>query len=134
MTRYSVPSRILRVNDAIADFDIHRELGAVVERAAGTDRQDSPLLGLFFGGVGQENATGALLSLLDVLDDQTIAQRTKIHEKDLHGTWKRSWHSWQSSASDLQISRVSKRVQEASRQAGGIGAGRSSPAGAELCG
>jgi hypothetical protein len=38
-------------------------------------------LGLFFGGVGQENATGAFFCLLDVLDDQTIAQRPEIHEK-----------------------------------------------------
>jgi len=32
-----------------------------------------PLLGFFFGGVGQEDASGALFSLLDVFDDQTIA-------------------------------------------------------------
>jgi hypothetical protein len=74
-------ARVLRINDAVADFDVHRELGAVVERAARTDRQDLALLGLLFGGVRQEDATGAFFCRLDKLDDQTIAQGTKIHEK-----------------------------------------------------
>ena len=80
MMRYSLPSiltslaRVLRVDDAIADLDVHRQLRAVVEHAAGADGEDDAFLGLFFGRVGQENAAGALFGLLDVLDDHAIAQ------------------------------------------------------------
>src|ERR1700676_567870 len=64
---------ILRVDNAVANLDVHRKFGAVVKRRAGTDRKHLPFLGFFLSGVGQEDASGALVSLLDVLDDQTIA-------------------------------------------------------------
>jgi hypothetical protein len=73
-------SRVLRIDDLVADFDFHSgsfvPLSSVRPEPTATTR---PFLGLFFGGVGQENAAGRFFSLLDVLDDQTIAQRLEIH-------------------------------------------------------
>ncbi len=83
--RYSLPSilisaaRILRIDDAIADFDGHGERRAIVGHAAGADCADDALLRLLFCGVGQEDAARGLLVLLDVLDDHAIAQRLEIH-------------------------------------------------------
>src|SRR5579862_5859832 len=45
-------TRILAVEHAVANLDVHRELGAVVEDAAVADRPDHALLGLLLGGVG----------------------------------------------------------------------------------
>src|ERR1700722_5873436 len=78
---FDLPTRVLRVDDTVADLHVHRQFRAVVERAAGADRQDLALLGLLFGGVGQEHAAGALVCLLDMFDDQTIAQWPEIHER-----------------------------------------------------
>ncbi len=57
------------------------KLGAVVERAAGADRTDHALLRLLFCRVRKKHAAGALILLLDVLNDHAIAQRLEIHEK-----------------------------------------------------
>src|SRR5215469_7284055 len=74
-------SRILTIEHAIANLDAHRELSAVVERAASADRADHALLGLLLSGIGQKHATGRLVLLLDVLDNDVIVQRLEIHRK-----------------------------------------------------
>src|SRR5581483_9784846 len=113
--------RVLRVNDAVADLHVHRQFGAIVERAAGTDGQNAAFLRLLLRRVGKDDAADALLGLFHVLDDHAIAQWLEIHENHSseslccrvgEGLGPLALRSRECQAR-VKISRLSTRVQEA---------------------
>src|SRR5215211_4982362 len=85
---------VLGVQDLIALDDVKREaLSAVVELAV-TDGQDLALDRLLLRGVGEHDARGRRLLLLDRLDDQTIAQGLELHAgPPLRSVDLTDWHS-----------------------------------------
>src|SRR5262249_5899925 len=48
--------------------------------AAGANRDDLALGGLFLGGIGNDDAAGGLLFGIDALDDNAVVKRTKLHD------------------------------------------------------
>src|SRR5256885_13417195 len=70
---------VLGVQALVALGDVERDPLAVVVELAVADGQDLPLLRLLLRGVGEDDARGRRLLLLDRLDDQSIAQRLELH-------------------------------------------------------
>src|SRR5215475_1447460 len=65
---------------AVADLDVDGDQLAGLVAAARTHRDDLALGGLFLGGVGNDDAAGALLLGVDALDDDAVVKRTKLHD------------------------------------------------------
>src|SRR5258708_9844340 len=85
---------ILAVEDLVALGDVKRSaLAGVLIDSAVTDGQDLALLGLLLGGIGQDDATGRGLLLLDCPDDQTIAKGLQLHIDLRLGSVDNPWHS-----------------------------------------
>src|ERR1700677_4389023 len=63
---------------AVAGLDVDRNQLAGSSAAAGPDRRDLPLLGLFLGTVGNDDAALGLFLGIDTLDHDTVMQRTKF--------------------------------------------------------
>src|SRR6202042_2568738 len=73
-------SAVLAVEDLVAFGDVERSaLAGVLVDLAVADRENLALLGLFFRGVGQDDATGGRLLLLDRPHDQPIAKGLELH-------------------------------------------------------
>src|SRR5438067_9871307 len=70
---------VLRVEHFVADLELHRHLGAVVQDPSGTHGLDDPLLGLLLGGVRKDDPALGLLFALDGLDHHAVAQRSQVH-------------------------------------------------------
>src|SRR5262245_55758174 len=71
--------RVLAEQDAVPCLDVGGDELAVVARLALADGDDLPLLGLLLGGIGDDDAPGALLfRLLQSLDDQPVGQRADL--------------------------------------------------------
>src|SRR3954451_15708638 len=71
---------VLRVEDLVALRDVERNaLLALVVVTAVADGDDLALLRLFLGGVGEDDAAGGRLLLLDCPHDQAIAQGLELH-------------------------------------------------------
>src|SRR6266536_1092418 len=70
---------VLGVQHLVADLQLHRDLGPVVQDPAGADGLDDALLGLLLGGVRQDDPALRHLFPFDGLYDHTIAQRPQIH-------------------------------------------------------
>src|SRR5205823_5683293 len=70
---------VLRVEHSIADLELHRDLGPVVENSTRPDRLYQALLGLLLGGVGQDDPALGLLLSLDRLQHHPVAQGPKVH-------------------------------------------------------
>src|SRR4051795_9446103 len=71
---------VLRVQDLVALRDVERNaLLAVVVVAAVADGDDLALLRLLLGGVGEDDAAGGRLFLLDRPHDEPVAQRLELH-------------------------------------------------------
>jgi hypothetical protein len=76
---------VLGVQDLVALGHVQRDaLLAVLIPLAVADGKDLPLLGLLLGGVGEDDARGGRLVLLERLDDQPIAQGLELHLSALH--------------------------------------------------
>src|SRR3954449_2090127 len=71
---------VLAVEDLVAFGDVERDaLLAILVVAALANGDDLALLGLFLGGVGEDDAAGGRLLLLDCPHDQAIAQGLELH-------------------------------------------------------
>src|SRR5713226_3015424 len=70
---------VLRVEDLVADLELHRNLGSVVQDPSGTHCLDDALLGLLLGGVRKHDPALGLLLFLDRLDHYAVAQRPQVH-------------------------------------------------------
>src|SRR6266568_1216759 len=77
---------VLGVNDGVADLDVERHPGAVLEPAR-ADRDDLALLGLFLGGVRDDDAGGGRLLALTGLDDDAVLERLQIDAHRSSCTW-----------------------------------------------
>src|SRR5260370_5957902 len=65
---------------SVADLDVDRNELAGLVAAAGANRDHFALGGLFLGGVGNDHAAGGPLLRIHALDDNTVAQRAKLHD------------------------------------------------------
>src|SRR5690348_14538810 len=84
---------VLRVDDAVAGFQIHLDDFTLVGLAAGADREDDAFLRLLFRRVGKDDAACGRRRLLDALDDDAIAERFDID-------FRRGWHGYRPSLDD----------------------------------
>src|SRR3954468_3852541 len=93
---------VLREDDRVALGDIERHEIAAVVAAARADRKDAAALRLLLCGVGQDDAAGGGLLLVEDLDDQTVAKRLEIHGQTPSCSWfcviETCWHSQVQSA------------------------------------
>src|SRR3954468_4892831 len=69
----------LAEQDAIARLHVERGDLAVIGLGAAADGDDLALLGLFLGGVGNDDATGRLFFSLDAANQHAIVQRSETH-------------------------------------------------------
>jgi hypothetical protein len=68
--------------DAVARLDVERnELAGFVARA-GADGDDFTFLGLFLGGIGNDDAALGFLFAFEALDDDAVMQGTEFHGID----------------------------------------------------
>src|SRR4051795_4823623 len=99
---------VLRVEDLVALRDVERNaLLALVVVTAVADGDDLSLLRLFLGGVGEDDAAGGRLLLLDRPHDEPVAQGLELH------VWKTSsGKGWKSglalSGGECQLRRASE--------------------------
>src|SRR5437016_7166879 len=70
---------VLGVEHLVADLELHRHLGAVVEDPSGPHCLHDALLGLLLGGVRKDDPALGLLLFLDRLDHYAVAQRSQVH-------------------------------------------------------
>src|SRR5438128_5260617 len=78
-----VRARVLAEEDLVSGLDVEGDLGPVLEDLAVADGDDLALLGLFLGGVRDDDPALDRLLLFDALDDQAVVQWTNIHAKSL---------------------------------------------------
>src|SRR3954447_713787 len=93
---------VLREDDRVALGDVERHEIAAVVAAARTDGQDAAALRLLLRRVGQNDAAGGGLLLVEDLDDQTVAKRLEIHGQtpscSCFAGFESYWHSQLESA------------------------------------
>src|SRR5579864_8542620 len=82
-------ARILGEQDAFALFDIRQDALASIENAAGANCQHFPLLGLFFGGIGQDDAALGDLLAFEWLDYHPVAEGAQVETR--HAMSSPSW-------------------------------------------
>src|SRR5205807_2320759 len=70
---------VLGVEHLVADLELHRHLGAVVQDPSGPHGLDDALLGLLLGGVRKDNPALGLFLFLDRLDHYAVGQRSQVH-------------------------------------------------------
>src|SRR3954463_12833781 len=78
-----VRAAVLRVEDLVALGHVERDALAVVAHLAIACGEDLAALRLLLRGVGEDDAAGSRLLLLDRLDDQSIAEGLELHEPNL---------------------------------------------------
>src|SRR5450631_3654781 len=64
---------------AVADLEVDRDQLAGFVTAAGSNRSDFALRGLFLGTVGNDDAASGLLFGVDALDHDAVVKRTEFH-------------------------------------------------------
>src|SRR5205814_10492610 len=64
---------------AVADLEVDRDQLAILVTAAGSDRRDFALRGLFLGSVRNDDAASCLLFGVDALDHNAVVKRTEFH-------------------------------------------------------
>src|SRR5215213_10570925 len=112
---------VLRVEDLVALGDVERDaLLAVLVPPAVAGCQDLAALRLLLGGVGEDDAAGGRLLLLDRLDDHAIAQGLQLHcaEPPSGVAGSVSWHSRVRSASAWHSSKLSAKSIPATARGG----------------
>src|SRR5690349_13778560 len=72
-------SRELAEQDSVPDLDVERADIAVLENAAIADGDDLALVGLLGGVVGNDDAAGGLVLLVEALHHDAVVQRTDAH-------------------------------------------------------
>src|SRR5436190_17649373 len=72
-------ARVLAEENEVSGFHVERLLLAVVLRLAVAGSDDLALLGLFLGGVGDDDAPDLLFAFLDALDNDAVVQRSHVH-------------------------------------------------------
>src|SRR5579872_2539244 len=70
---------VLAEQDEIAGFDVQRNPLAVVFRLAVAGGNHFALLGLFLGGVGDDDPADFLFAFFDTRDDDAVVQRSDVH-------------------------------------------------------
>src|SRR6185436_19036269 len=70
---------VLAEQDLVAGLDVERDQLALVVFLALAHGDDLALIGLFGGGVGDDDAARGFALFLDALDDHTVMQRTDFH-------------------------------------------------------
>src|SRR5438132_3406316 len=70
---------VLGVEHLVADLELHRHLGAVVEDPSGPHCLHDALLGLLLGGVRKDDPALGLFLFLDRLDHYAVGQRSQVH-------------------------------------------------------
>src|SRR5579862_3440881 len=70
----------LREQHQVADLEVYRKELAALIASTRTNGDNLALLGLFLGGVRNDDASGALCLGFDTLDHDTIVKRTEFHE------------------------------------------------------
>src|SRR5437870_8249301 len=78
-----VRARVLAEEDLFSGLDVEGDLGPVVDDLAVADGDDLALLGLFLGGVRDDDPALDRLLLFDALDDQAVVQWLDVHAKCL---------------------------------------------------
>ena len=84
-------ARVLAEQDEVAGLDVERDALAVVLRLAVAGGDDLALLGLFLGGVGDDDPADFLFAFLDALDDDAVVQRSDVHA--VYSVWRKGWTS-----------------------------------------
>src|SRR4051812_11345187 len=79
----NVRAAVLRVEDLVALGHVERDALAVVADLAVSGCEHLAALRLLLRGVGEDDAAGGRLLLLDHLDDQPIAEGLELHERNL---------------------------------------------------
>src|ERR1700694_2102954 len=79
---------------AVADFEVDRDQLAGFVAAAGADRRDFALRGLFLGAVGNDDAALGLFFGVDTLDHDTVMQRTKFGFSHDGSLWRLVFQVW----------------------------------------
>ena len=85
MMRYSSPSSLISWPEylpnrmSVAGLDVERDALAVVLDLAVAGGDDLALLGLFLGGVGDDDPADLLFAFLDALNDDAVVQRSDVH-------------------------------------------------------
>ena len=72
---------VLAEQHTVADFHVERNQLALVVFLAGADGDDLALVGLFSGGVGDDDSGSGLALFLHAFDNHTVVQRTDFHCK-----------------------------------------------------
>src|SRR3954470_8018106 len=96
-----VRTAVLRVEDLVALGHVERDALAVAAHLAVAGGEYLAALRLLLRGVGEDDAAGSRLLLLDRLDDQSIAEGLELHEPNLRQRLLDSqplWHSSKESA------------------------------------
>src|SRR5262249_20755153 len=76
---------VLAVENRVANLDVERAVAAlVVTPTAGADSENAALLGLFLGGVGDDEAGSSGLLSFVRLDHDAVVQRLEAHDENLH--------------------------------------------------
>jgi len=80
-------SRVLPEQDQVAGFHVKRNALAVVLRLAVAGGDNFALLGLFLGGVGDDDPADFLFAFLDSRNDDAVVQRSDVHA--LYSVWRK---------------------------------------------
>src|SRR3954462_3396220 len=80
-------ARVLAEENAVAGLDVERDALAVVLDLAGAGRDNFALLGLFLGGVGDDDAADFLFAFLCALDNDAVVQRSDVHAR--YSVWRK---------------------------------------------
>src|SRR5690606_26985488 len=80
---------VLREQHLVAGLDLEGLDLAVLVALAGADGDHLALDRLLLGGVGDEEASGRLLLLVEALDDHPVVQRSNLHDGAVL-----PWGSW----------------------------------------
>jgi len=72
---------ILAEQNPVANLHIHGQHGSVFGHFTLANRLDDALLGLLFGGIGDDDASGRGGFLFYSFNDDTIPQRSDVHVK-----------------------------------------------------
>ena len=80
---------VLAEEDAVALLHLQGGGLSVFIEAAVTDCDDLALLGLFLGGVGDDDPALHLLAFVEPLHEDAVIERTNLHLVDLPVFWNR---------------------------------------------